>query len=115
MNYLEQRRALKLNGKVKEEPKRYEIPKRSKKAAKIHRQYIKIVKEKAEESNECELKVQGVCTGFMEGLDHTKKRGKYMLERKYLKRSCNACNGWKELHPLEALRMEISISKFAKD
>ena len=76
------------------------------------RLYRKIVKEMLEEDPRCEIKVPG-CTGIAEGLQHKVKRSvKNLLNRKNLLRSCNSCNTWIENHPLEAIAMNVSASKF---
>jgi hypothetical protein len=87
------------------------IKKKSAKRSSQEKDYKKILLEMKAESDLCELKVPGVCTGKMEGLHHQKKRGANYLNRKYLRRACNACNGWCESHPLEAIEMGLSISK----
>lgn len=87
------------------------IKKKSVKRVDQEKEYRKILKEMSAESDDCELRVPGVCTGTMQGLHHQKKRGSNYLNRKYLKRACNACNGWCESHPLEAVEMGLSISK----
>lgn len=78
-------------------------------------QYKKLVKEMLELDDRCELKVPGVCTQKAEGLHHQKRRGILLLVKKYLKRSCNACNNWAERNPIQAIKMEISMSVHKKE
>lgn len=66
-----------------------------------------------EESNLCELATPD-CTGMAEGLHHMKGRGVHLLNRKYLKRACNACNGYVERHPQYALDHGLSVSRHTK-
>ena len=97
--------------KPKKEPK--PLPKKSPKRKVEEKEYKKIVKEMLAESNLCDLKVPNVCTKIATGLHHQKKRaGKFYLDRRYLKRSCNECNLWAELYPLQAIELGLSISKF---
>jgi hypothetical protein len=44
-----------------------------------------------------------------------KRRGVNLLNRKYLKRSCNACNGYVEKHPLYAIENGLSVSVHKKE
>lgn len=46
------------------------IAKKSDKRKQDDKEYKKMLKEMRAISNKCELKVQGVCTGTMEGLHH---------------------------------------------
>jgi len=88
------------------------IPRESKKTAKENRKYRKQVSERLEESPWCELQ-SPVCTHFAEGDDHTQKRSpanKMLLENR--KRSCNACNLYKETHLDWAIENGHHISKF---
>lgn len=76
------------------------------------KEYRKIVKEMLAENPNCEIKEQG-CTVKANGLHHMKKRTPdTYLDKKFLKRSCNNCNLWAELHPLEAIQKGHSLSKF---
>lgn len=86
------------------------IKKKSVKRVDQEKEYKKILAELRAESDKCELKVQGVCTGKMQGGHHMKKRQGNYLNKKYIKRACNACNGWCESHPLEAIEMGLSLS-----
>lgn len=108
--YLKFRREIKLGNKSatgKKLPKR--IPMKSAKMKIDDPQYKRLVKEMLAESNVCELKTP-VCTKIAQGLHHTKRRGALLLVKKYLKRSCNACNGWVERFPVEALKQGLSVS-----
>ena len=97
---------------VRKEKVKKAIPKKSDKRKEEEKEYKKIVKEMLAESDSCELKVSGICTKKAQGLHHQKKRGKNYLNMKYLKRACNACNNWCESHPLEAIELGLSLSKF---
>ena len=97
---------------AKEEKKSVRISIHSVKRMAQQRLYRKIVKEMIEEDPRCEIKAPG-CTGIAEGLQHKVKRtSKNLLNRKNLLRSCNSCNTWIENHPLEAIAMGVSETKF---
>jgi hypothetical protein len=66
------------------------------------------------ENQACEL-LTPVCTRIAEGLHHMKRRGVNLLNRKYLKRSCNPCNGYVEKHPLYAIENGLSVSVHKKE
>lgn len=99
--------------------KSVKVPKKKEKKSDTRKdeekEYKKIVKEMFASSVLCELKVPGVCTKMAEGLHHQAKRGANYLNKKYLKRACNACNRWAEDHPKEAIELGISVSKFEPD
>lgn len=90
------------------------IDKKSDKLTKQEREYKKIVKEMLATDDRCELKTP-VCTGKAEGLHHMKRRGINLLNRKYLKRACNACNSWCEKNPKQALELGMSVLVHKKD
>jgi hypothetical protein len=99
----------------KEEKKQVRISIMSVKRMAQQRLYRKIVKEMLEEDPRCEIKAPG-CSGIAEGLQHKVKRSvKNLLNRKNLLRSCNACQTWIENHPLEAIAMGVSASKFKEE
>lgn len=85
------------------------IAKKSEKMKSQEKEYRKIVREMLAEDDSCELRTPE-CTGQAQGLHHKKKRGSNYLNKKYLARACNACNGWCESHPLEAVEMGLLIS-----
>lgn len=90
------------------------IAARSKKRIREQLKYLKIVAEKMSESNLCEIR-SPVCTGVAEGLDHIQKRSPAnWLKKDNLQRACNACNQYKETHPVWAKENGHSISKFKK-
>ena len=95
--------------------KQSRIPRKTKKLASKERQYAKMVREMAAESTECEIRVPGVCTGVMEGVHHSKGRGKFLLVRKYLKRACNPCHRYIETHPQYAMEHGFSVSRLTKE
>lgn len=90
------------------------LNKKSEKQAKQDRAYNKIVKEMLAADDRCEMKTPE-CTGKAQGLHHMKRRGINLLTRKYLKRSCNPCNGYVEKHPLFAIETGLSISVHKKE
>ncbi len=104
----------KMYSEVPEPPKlKKPIAKESKKTKKENRQYRKQVAERLEESPWCELN-SPVCTHFAQGDDHTQKRSpanKMLLENR--KRSCNACNTFKENNLSWAIANGHHISKYA--
>jgi hypothetical protein len=87
--------------------------KKSEKQAKLDKEYKKIVKEMLAADPMCEMNTP-VCTRKAEGLHHMKRRGVNTLNRKYLKRSCNACNGYVEEHPLWAIENKLSLKVHSK-
>jgi len=89
------------------------INKKSEKLAKQEREYKKIVKQMLDENNLCEM-LTPICTKIAEGLHHMKRRGINLLNRKYLKRSCNACNGYVEKHPRWAIENKLLVSVHKK-
>lgn len=97
----------------KKEPKKT-IAKKSPKRVKEDPQYKKIVAEMAGISKLCEIKSPD-CTRYMQGLQHMKRRGANLLNRKYLIRACNACNLYCETHPKWAFENGFAISKFKPD
>lgn len=109
-DYLKLRRARLLGIAPKEEKKKAKpIAKRSVKLSAKDREYKKIVKEMLEEDNRCELKTPN-CIHIATGLHHKKRRGINLLNRKYLLRSCDPCNGFVEQHPQYALDNGLSVS-----
>ncbi len=97
-----------------EETKPNRIKNYGKKRAAQQREYRKVVKEMLEENNLCEIKEDG-CTVIATGLHHQKKRSpKTMLDKQYLKRSCDNCNYWCEEHPKEAIEKGHSVSRHIK-
>lgn len=88
------------------------IAKQSEKRKVDQREYVKIVKAMLKENPNCDIKESG-CQVRASGLHHMKKRTpKTFLDKQFLKRACDSCNSWAELHPLEAIRKGHSISKF---
>lgn len=78
------------------------------------KEYVKIVKEMMKVSDRCEIREEG-CQGKASGLHHMKKRSPAtFLDKSFLKRACDSCNAWCELHPLEAIERGHSISKHKK-
>lgn len=54
------------------------------------------------------------CTRAAQGLQHMKGRGVNLLNRKFLKRACNACNTYCEEHPQWALDHGHAVSRLNK-
>lgn len=55
----------------------------------------------------CEVRIEGVCTGYVESIHETAPRGRFggleaAVAAGETKRTCNACNGWLSEHPREA-------------
>jgi hypothetical protein len=95
----------------KPEKKQTPIPKISKKRKADQKEYVKIVKEMLSIDPNCEIKESG-CQVKASGLHHKKKRTPAtFLDKRFLKRSCDNCNLWCELHPIEAIHKGHSISK----
>lgn len=113
-DYLQYRRDLKTGVKSKPEKEPTKpIAKVADKRKEVNKEYHKIVKEMLKENPWCEIKETG-CEKISTGLHHQKKRTPdTILDKRFLIRSCNNCNLWCELHPLEAIEKEYSISKFA--
>lgn len=99
------------SGEVKEKTV---ISKKSEKQEKLDREYKKIVKEMLGVDDRCELKTP-VCIGRATGLHHMKRRGVNLLNRKYLKRSCDPCNGWVEKNPIKAIELGLSKKVHVKE
>ena len=96
--------------KEKPKPVAYQSDKRKE----DQKEYRKIVKEMLAETPNCEIMETG-CQGKATGLHHQKKRSPAtLLDKRFLKRACDSCNLWCEIHPLEAIDKGHSISKFAK-
>lgn len=108
--YMEQRLALKNGSRAPIAPKKKQpLAKKSAGRKVDDKEYKKIVKEMLAESNWCELNTP-VCTVTAQGLHHKKRRGSNYLNRKYLLRSCNACNEYVEANPKYALEKGLSVS-----
>lgn len=90
------------------------IPKRSPKRVEEQAEYVALVKKMLAENSACEIKAPG-CTKKAQGLHHVQKRtpANYLL-RSNLKRACNSCNLYIELHPIEAIEKGWSVSKHIK-
>lgn len=84
----------------------------STKRARDQRAYQKLVHEMLEENPLCEIKEDG-CQILATGCHHQRKRTPAtILDKKYLKRSCDNCNTWCEIFPKEAIEKGHSHSKF---
>lgn len=90
------------------------IATQSNKRKEEQKEYKKIVKEILSADDRCKLKVPGTCTGKAQGLHHLRKRVGFLLDKRFLKPACNACNQWVELHPKEAIEKGLALSKFGK-
>jgi len=87
------------------------IAPRSEKRKQEQKEYVKIVKEMLATDPNCEIREEG-CQVKASGLHHMKKRSPAtFLDRKWLKRSCDNCNTWCELYPLQAIEKGHSVSK----
>jgi len=109
--YLQKLQQLKLTGKVVEVKAKTPLPKVSEKRKAEKKEYVKIVAEMIKSDPFCEIREDG-CQGKATGLHHMKKRSPATyLDKRFLKRACDNCNAWVELHPLEAMQKGHSISK----
>lgn len=90
------------------------IAKQSKKRKKEQPVYVAMVKAAAAEDDSCEVR-SPVCTGKMQGFNHTQKTSpKNRLDRENLKRCCNACNDYIEKNTEWAEENGHLISRFKK-
>lgn len=97
-----------------ETPVKKPIAKKSAKKKKEDKEVKKIVDELKKISNRCQLR-SPVCTGFIQGADHTQKISpKNATNKKNIKGSCNACNLYKEQHPEWSKKNGHSVSRFDK-
>ena len=88
--------------------------KKSAKKKKEDKEVKRVLNELKKISNRCQLQ-SPVCTGFIEGADHTQKISpKNATNKKNIKGACNACNGYKEQHPDWAKANGHSVSRFDK-
>ena len=101
-------------GSKSEKKKPTRIRRRAKKHSEKDRAYVQIVREMLAQNPYCELGTPD-CTGIAQGLHHMKGRGVHLLNRKFLKRACNGCNGYVERHPAYALERGLSVSRHQKD
>jgi len=105
------RLSIKLGLVPAKEKKPYRIPARSDKRKQEQKEYVKIVKEMLATDPNCEIREEG-CQVKASGLHHMKKRSPAtFLDRKFLKRACDNCQTWVEIHPLEAIEKGHSVSK----
>lgn len=105
------RLSIKLGLTPKVEKAKKPIKQRSEKRVKEQKEYVKIVKEMLTENPNCDIKEDG-CQTVATGLHHLRKRSPATwLDKRWLKRACDNCNSWVELHPLEAIEKGHSISK----
>ncbi len=76
------------------------------------KQYRQKAKKFRQEHPLCEIK-SSVCTRKTQGVHHVKGRlGDLLLDEKYWKGACNACNSYVESHPVWAIENGHKISKF---
>lgn len=87
------------------------IDKKSAKTKVSDKEYKKIVSQYFAASNKCEI-LSPVCTKIMEGLHHMKKRGEFLMDKRFLKRSCNACNSFLEANTDWGIENGFILSKF---
>lgn len=94
-----------------EPPELKYIPKKSKSFKITDKEYKKLVVEFALKSKRCEIH-SPVCSKIMEGLHHMKKRGEFLLDKRFLKRSCNNCNSFLEANTDWGIEHGFILSKF---
>lgn len=87
------------------------IKKKSEKTKLTDKEYKKIVSQYFAQSNKCEIH-SPVCSKIMEGLHHLKKRGEFLMDKRFLKRSCNACNSFLEANTDWGIENGFILSKF---
>lgn len=87
------------------------LPGKSDKKKITDKEYKKIVSQYFSISNKCEIH-SPVCTKIMEGLHHMKKRGEFLMDKRFLKRSCNACNSFLEANTDWGIENGFILSKF---
>lgn len=77
-----------------------------------HAAYKKIVIEMLLKSKRCEIH-SPVCSKVAQGLHHMRRRGEFLLDKKYLKRACNNCNSYIEQYPEWAIEHGFTLTKFS--
>ncbi len=98
----------------------YKIPKKSAKQKEKDKIYLPASRKFREERPFCELKIEGVCTNFTQGVHHP--HGKATIEL-YLKAvvgedadgfaCCNACNSWCETNSKEAAELGFKTPDYS--
>lgn len=88
------------------------IPTKSKVMTENHKEYKKIVIEMLLKSKRCEINAPDVCSKIAQGLHHMKKRGEFLLDKRFLKRSCNNCNSFLEANTDWGIEHGFILSKF---
>ena len=107
-------RDIKLGLITKPEKKKVPIPKMSAKRKVEQREYVKIVKDAAKVDERCKVK-SPVCTGEMQGMNHSQKRSpSNLLSKENLTPSCNSCNNFIENNLVWAKNNGHFISRFKK-
>ena len=76
-----------------------------------HKEYRKIVIEMLLKSKKCEIH-SPVCSKIAQGLHHMKKRGEFLLDKRFLKRACNNCNSFLEQNTDWGIEHGFILSKF---
>lgn len=114
MNYLEQRRKMKLEGKPLKAKKAYKIPRESKKRSAINREYSKQSRP-VWRGQPCAI-VSPVCTRQAQGIHHTagKVTMELLMDRDNWIPSCNACNTYVEQYPSWAKERGFKKSRITK-
>lgn len=98
--------------KLKMEPEEVKQISKKSETFKINdKEYRKLVIEFALKSKKCQIH-SPVCTKLMEGLHHKKKRGEFLLDKRFLLRSCNACNDFLEANTDWGIEHGFILSKF---
>lgn len=91
------------------------IPKKSEKRKQEDKKLKKLFN--GRETNTCQLQIPNVCTGTVQGFDHTQKTSpNNRLQPDNMKLSCNACNTYKETSEGQEWAKENGhhVSRFAK-
>lgn len=112
---IEEIRRLKSQAAMPKQKKVYRIKPLSKKRLKMQVIYRKVIGKMAAVSELCEVNSPD-CQGIMTGAQHKQKRSaKNLIDPKNLKRCCNGCQLYIELHPGWALKNGHSVSKFTPE
>lgn len=91
----------------------YKLRRFSVKRQKVNKDYSKESKEFILKHPFCEINIPGVCNRVAEGIHHVKGKStiKLLMDKKFWKRSCNACNLWIEENSKKAKELGHKKSK----
>lgn len=94
--------------------RRTPLPRVSKKQARLGRALAKSLREIVRETDGlCQFRIPGVCTTWIEGTAHLRKRSQGRDDsRANIRGACNACNGWCERFPIKAHAMGLVVKSW---